>query len=84
MKRLILILAVIRLLPGFAFAGSMWNDNHTEPVYNARTTVTKTAAYTATASDHVILVNANGAARTITLPAASGADLDHRFSPPGH
>jgi hypothetical protein len=34
--------------------------------------VSKTGAYTATASDHVILCDASGGAFTITLPAASG------------
>jgi hypothetical protein len=36
-------------------------------------TVSKTANYTATATDHVILCDASGGAFTITLPAASGA-----------
>lgn len=35
--------------------------------------VSKSANYTATSADHTILVDASGAARTITLPAASGA-----------
>jgi hypothetical protein len=33
---------------------------------------TKTGAYTATSSDHVILCDASGGAFTVTLPAASG------------
>ena len=35
-------------------------------------TVSKTADYTATASDYIILVDSSGGAVTITLPAASG------------
>jgi hypothetical protein len=36
--------------------------------------VSKTADYTATANDYTILVDASGAARTITLPDAAGID----------
>jgi hypothetical protein len=39
----------------------------------AVTTVSKNSAYTATAMDHVILVDASGGAVTITLPAAAAS-----------
>lgn len=35
---------------------------------------TKTASYTATAADHIIIVDATGGNRTITLPSAVGLD----------
>lgn len=38
----------------------------------AASLVSKTGAYTATSSDHVILCDASGGAFTVTLPAASG------------
>lgn len=73
---------------GFATGGSergridssgRWGFGQTSPLSTVDTTsfasgiVSKTGAYTATATDHTILCNATSAAFTITLPASSGA-----------
>lgn len=54
--------------------GSTAPQYHTPPFK----TVTKTADYTATLDDFVILVDASGASRTITLPTAASA-TQHGF-----
>lgn len=71
MKKSLAVLLMVLLLPILAFAGSKWNANYTEPTFNARSSVTKTAAYTATVTDDLIKVTTSTANITITLPAIS-------------
>ncbi len=67
-----LLMAVLLVaVSASAYAGSKWNNNNTEPVFNARTVVAKTAAYTATFSDDQINVAPSTATLTVTLPAIS-------------
>ena len=69
MKKLLLFMLAVLLIPTFVSAGSVFNNNRTEPSYNARNVVTKTAAYTATLSDNFSKVTTSTAGITITLPA---------------
>jgi hypothetical protein len=71
MKKLLILLVFALLIPSVASAGSKYNNNYTEPNFNARAIVTKTASYTATLSDAYIKVTASSADLTITLPAIS-------------
>lgn len=70
-KNLIQAMLVVLLASTLLYAGSRWNNNNTEPTFNARTIVTKTAAYTATLTDDYIKVTTATADITITLPAIS-------------
>jgi hypothetical protein len=65
------IVLALLMLPALVFGGSRWNNNNTEPTFNERNIVTKTASYTATMSDGFIKVTTSTANLTITLPAIS-------------
>lgn len=71
MRKLLSIFLGLMLITAFAFAGSKFNQNFTEPTFSPRTTVSKTASYTATATDDYIKAQATTTVITITLPAIS-------------
>lgn len=74
MRKILSIFLVLGLMfiTTFAFADSKFNQNFTEPTFSPRIVVSKTAAYTATATDDEIKVSTASGGVTITLPSISG------------